>query len=365
MPSSAPLLGLEDREALGVEHRVGVHGLGAVGDLVAALEVGAGVVRVAVLDKLGVDVAHHAPLDEREVAHDGENVGVGGREDAVHGVGGSGGDAVEVADLEVERNLGVEAHAGRGDAELAQRGREHLGEREAGDVVIHQFVAHGVDVGHGVFGGGHGLRLGSKGGVAGQRSAGLGVHRVVHDVIERAAHRGGLVVDDVVDDLETVVLVGPAKLVGDAGGGHDLEALAGHGRELLLVGALLRALLHDLGLSRLVEDEVVGVGERLRGGRRERGDGGRVADLLEDGGDYARGELDLGGVCCHVHSLVNQVVNVCAHVVGGLLVGLLAVSLENRGRWPAGCVGLDCLGLPLHGLAVGLGEQRRGHARCF
>jgi hypothetical protein len=69
----------------------------------------------------------------------------------------------------------------------------------------------------------------------------LGVEGVVDDVVEDAAHRGGLVCLDLADDLQFGVVVGPLELVAEAGGGLHLEALADDRGEGFLVAGLLRA----------------------------------------------------------------------------------------------------------------------------
>ena len=127
---------MQDGESGGVNDGPSENGLGAVGHLVQALEV-TSAVRIAVLDDLGADVAHEAPLDEAEIAHDAKDVGTCAavHQSAIHGAGHSCVDALDAAHVEVQRNLRVEACVGALDANLAQRVCVLLGKREAVDVV--------------------------------------------------------------------------------------------------------------------------------------------------------------------------------------------------------------------------------------
>ncbi len=157
-------------------------------------------------------------------------------------------DAVEVADLKVDRDFRVEALAGGGNADLAQLVRHGLGQGDAVDVVL---VADGlgeaVDVGDAIVGGRHADRAFGERVEAFEGRFLLGVEGVVDDVVEDAAHRGGLVCLDLADDLQFGVFVGPLELVLEAGGGLHLEAFADDRGEGFLVAGLLRAFGDDLG----------------------------------------------------------------------------------------------------------------------
>jgi hypothetical protein len=222
----------------------------------------------------------------------------------VDGAGGRGGDAVDVADVEGQRDLRVEALAGGGNAQLAEVCGELAGERETVDVVVDKRVGQRVDVVDCGCRGGYGVGPCGERGVAIERGARLGGHGVVDHVVERSADRGGLVGDDVGHDLKLVVLVGPAQLVGDACGRDYLHALCDDRRGGDLGTALLRALRNYLGLGCRVEHDVGGVGERLRGAGGQRRDGGGVLCLVDDGGHYLVRELDLAGVVSHFGSLL-------------------------------------------------------------
>ena len=297
----ARLRGLEHGEALRVHHGVGVHHLGAVGHLVVSLEVDAGLVGIAVEDDLRRDVAHDAPLDEVELADDGQHVRGLLRLASVHRAGSGRRDAVDVAGLEADGDLRVHAHAGRRNAQLAQLGRPELGHRDAVDVVLseREGVGEGVDIGHGVVGRRDLHGVVHELAVPCHDGARLGVDGMVDHVVQRAAEGLRLVALDGLDDLELIVLVGPLQLVGDARRGLHLEALADERAHWLVVRGLHRALLHDLGLARAVEDEVVGVREELRGGRGQGRDGGSVLRVVLDVGRHRGRQHHLGGFECH------------------------------------------------------------------
>ena len=244
-------------------------------------------------------VADHAPLDGVPVAHDRAHLGLLGAFAAVDGAARHRADAVDVGHVEGERDLGVEALARGGDSQLAQRRRELAGDREAVDAVLDELVGHAVDVRHLVFRRGHRGRLGYEGLVAVQRGPGLGIDRVQDHVVERAAERGDLVGLDGLDDLQAAVLVGPFQLVGHAGGGDELHALALDELERGLVRALLRPLGHDLGLGAVGEQHVLAVREDLRDRRGQRRDHAGVLRLGHHGGHNGGGELDFAGVECH------------------------------------------------------------------
>ena len=171
----------------------------------------------------------------------------------------------DVADVEGQRDLRVEALAGGGNAQLAEVCGELAGERKAVDVVVDKRIGQRVDVVDRGCRGGYGVGPCGERGVAIERGARLGGHGVVDHVVERSTDRGGLVGDDVGHDLKLIVLVGPAQLVGDACGRDHLHALCDDRRGGDLGTALLRALRNYLSLSCRVEHDVGGVGERLRG----------------------------------------------------------------------------------------------------
>ncbi len=264
------------------------------------LQVHAGLVRIAVGDDLAGQIADHAPFDEAEISHEREHLRRGLGQSAVDGSGGRGGDAVQAAGLQVQRDLRVEAHAGGGDAQLAQAGRPGLGQGDTVDVVgVVQRVGQSVHVADLILGGDHLHGGRAQWAESGERLTGLGVDRMVDHVVEGAAQCGCLIGLDAADDLQLVVLVGPLEFAGDAGGGLHLEALRHDGVHGLLVAALDRAFGHYLGFALAVEHEVVGVGEDLwRAGAQGR-DGAGVLGLVHDFGGHAHGELDL--VCFHRH----------------------------------------------------------------
>ena len=116
---------------------------------------------------------------------------------------------------------------------------------------------------------------------------------MVDDVVEDAAHRGGLIGLNLADDLQFGVVVGPLELVAEAGGGLHLEALADDRGEGFLVAGLLRAFGDDFGFGIAGEDHVVLVEEELGFAWGQRGDGAGVLGLVHDFGGHAHGELDL------------------------------------------------------------------------
>lgn len=127
----------------------------------------------------------------------------------------------------------------------------------------------------------------------------LGVEGVVDDVVEDAAHCGGLIGLNLADDFQFGVFVGPLELVADAGGGLHLEAFADDRGEGFLVAGLLCAFGDDLGFAVAGEDHVVLVEEELGFARGQRGDGAGVLGALGDDGGYFLGEQHLAGVECH------------------------------------------------------------------
>ena len=160
---------------------------------------------------------------------------------------------------------------------------------------------------------------------------------MVDDVVEDAAHRGGLVCLDLADDLQFGVVVGPLELVAEAGGGLHLEALADDRGEGFLVAGLLRAFGDDLGFGIAGEDHVVLVEEELGFGGAEGGDGAGVLGALGDDGGYFLGEQHLAGVECHDDGFLSDgwwrlvfVAEQGAHVCLGSFVGGLAGGVLCR-----------------------------------
>nr|DAU07372.1 MAG TPA: hypothetical protein [Caudoviricetes sp.] len=331
-----PSLGLEDGERLRVQDGGRVHALRAVGDLPVGLQVLPGLVGVAVLDDLGRHVAHHAPPDLREVPGDGEDLRGRGDEAPVDGARRGGSDPVEGAGLEVDGDLGEEPHPGAVGADLAQLRGPRLRQGDPVEVeLVGDRIDEGVEVVDGLPRGGHSRRRAGERGVPGERGLLLGIPRVVDDVVEDAAERGGLVRLDRGDDLQLVVLVGPLELLGDARGGHDLGALADDDVGGLLVGALLLPLGDHFGLGAPVEHQVVLVEEQLGLGHGQGPDGGGVLGFGHDGGRDLLGERDLGGGeghylsfrwCGGVSVTAEEAAHELALRIGGLAGGLVGFA---------------------------------------
>ena len=89
------------------------------------------------LDHLDLEVAGEAPLNEVPVADDGLDArGRGGQSAGGDGAGRDGLDAVHVARVQVEADLGELSHARVRDAHLAKSGGVQAVERDARNVVV-------------------------------------------------------------------------------------------------------------------------------------------------------------------------------------------------------------------------------------